>query len=226
MSGFASPQDGRPADAPAAKRRKPRTRHAVTYRSTSFVDRLDTRHHGLRAMVENLLRRRFPHAEIAQRVSEHFGVKVSRPSISRFWAAQVRPELGAETAAYRQAHAQARALLEEMKADPSLDAVQIAELMLAAQIFRDHSKLAEADILDLYKEQRERQKLELQSRELRLRERQAKRALAKTKTSKPAPGSARITDEAYQKILEIYGLNDEPEPAPAPAEPPPGAALP
>jgi hypothetical protein len=190
------------------------------YRSTMQIDRLDALHPGVRKLVVRLLRRRFNQREISREVKKRFGLKLTPSSISRFWLRDVQPAEEAEAAAYRQAHAQARALLEEMKADPTLDAAQIAELMLAAQIFRDHSKLAEADILDLYKEQRERKKLELQGRALRLRERQAKKVLGKTKTSKPAPGSARITDEAYRKILEIYGLNDEPEPVPEQQPPP------
>ncbi len=207
MTRTASPQDARQPGPPSAKPPKRRLLNAGTYRSTSHIDRLDTRHRGLRAMVEGLLRRRFHHDEIAQRVSARFGVTISRPTISRFWAAQVRPEVQAEAAAYRQAHAQARALLEEMKADPTLDAAQIAELMLANQLVKDRMKLAEADIMDLYKEQRERKKLELQSRALRLREKQAKSVLGKLKTSKTTP---RLTDEAYRQIREIYGLNDEP----------------
>lgn len=198
---------------PTALRRRSPNR---LYRSTMQVDRLDARHPGVRKLVVNLLRRRFNQNDISREVKKRFGLKLTPASISRFWLRDVQPAEEAEAASYRQAHAQARALLAEMKADPSLDAAQIAEIMLANQLVKDRTKLAEADIMDLYREQRERQKLELQSRALRLRERQVKRALGKTKTSKPKPGGARITDEAYQKILEIYGLNDPPEPAPAP----------
>lgn len=100
-----------------------------------------------------------------------------------------------------------------MKADPSLDAAQIAELMLANQIVCDRMKLAEADIMDLYKEQRERKKLELQRKALLLRERQVKGVLAKTQKPKH---DTQLGPEAIAKIEEIYGLSHTPRPAPTP----------
>jgi len=163
-------------------------------------------------MVEGLLRRRIGQREISREVEKRFGLKISPSAISRFWRRDVRPEEEAEAAAYRQARGQARALLEEMKADPKLDAAQIAEIMLANQIVKDRMKLAEADILDLYREQRQRKKLELQRKALLLRERQAMKVLEKTKTSKR---SSQLGPELVEKIKEIYGLSSPPKPAPA-----------
>lgn len=132
-------------------------------------------------------------------------MRLSTHTLSRYFLTRIQPRENAEAEAYRQAHAQARALLEEMKADPSLDAAQIAELMLAAQIFRDRSKLGEADIMDLYKEQRERKKLDLQGKALRLREKQTKALLEEKKCPRQPPISRH---EMVDKIREIYGLND------------------
>lgn len=187
---------------PDARRRKAPDR---TYTSTGLVDRYQSRHPGVRALVEGLLRRRVGQREISLEVEKRFGLKISPSAISRFWRRDVRPEEEAEAAAYRQAHAQARALLEEMKADPNLDAAQIAEIMLANQIVQDRTKLGEADIMDLYREQRERKKLELQSKALRLREKQAKVVLEKLETSRHAPLSS---TEIVENIKEIYGLSN------------------
>ncbi len=194
---------------PDARRRKSPNR---SYTSTGLVDRYESRHPGVRAMVEGLLRRRIGQREISREVEKRFGLKISPSAISRFWRRDVRPEEEAEAAAYRQARGQARALLEEMKADPKLDAAQIAEIMLANQIVKDRMKLAEADILDLYREQRQRKKLELQRKALLLRERQAMKVLEKTKTSKR---SSQLGPELVEKIKEIYGLSSPPKPAPA-----------
>jgi hypothetical protein len=188
-----------------------RRRPDRTYRSTGLVDRYDAQHPGVRALVERLLRRRFNQEEISREVKKRFGLKLSRSAISRFWKRDVRPAEEAEAAAYRQARAQARALLQEMKADPSLDAAQIAELMLANQIVKDRTKLAETDIMELYKEQRERKKLELQSKALRLREKQAKAVLEKMKGRRQPEMTG---PELARKIHEIYGIHDTPQPAP------------
>lgn len=194
---------------------KGRGPYFYAYRSNSRVDRLDARHKGLRAFVEDLLRRRVCQGEITRRVRKRFGVRLSTHTLSRYFLTRIQPQENAEAEAYRQAHAQARALLEEMKADPSLDAAQIAELLLAAQIFRDRSKLAEADIMDLYREQRERRKLELQSKALRLREKQAKAVLEKMKGPRqPSLSGAELAG----KIREVYGLTG----TPAPNAPPQG----
>jgi hypothetical protein len=186
---------------------KGRGPYFYAYRSNSRVDRLEASHPGLRKFVEDLLRRRVRQGEIARRVRERFGARLSPHTLSRYFLTRIQPQENAEAEAYRQAHAQARALLEEMKADPSLDAAQIAELMLAAQIFRDRSKLAEADIMDLYKEQRERKKLEMQSKALRLREKQTKALLEKMRGPRQPPLSRH---ELTEKIREIYGLHDPP----------------
>ncbi len=188
----------------APRARKP---YFYAYRSNSRVDRLDARHQGVRTFVEDLLRRRVRQGEIARRVRKRFGVRLSTNTLSRYFLSRIQPQENAEAEAYRQAHAQARALLEEMKADPSLDAAQIAELMLAAQIFRDRSKLAEADIMDLYREQRERKKLELQSKALRLREKQTKAVIEKMKGPRRPPLSRH---EMVEKIRDIYGLTAVP----------------
>jgi hypothetical protein len=207
MSGNASRQ--KKEKAPAA--RGARKRYVYAYRSNSRVDRLEASHQGLRTFVEDLLRRRVCQGEIARRVRERFGVRLSTNTLSRYFLSRIQPRENAEAEAYRQAHAQARALLEEMKADPSLDAAQIAELMLATQIFRDQSKLAEADIMDLYREQRERKKLELQSKALRLREKQTKAVIEKMKGPRQPPLSHH---ELVDKIRDIYGIHDVPQPAP------------
>ena len=190
-------------------RTPPRARkpYFYAYRSNSRVDRLDALHKGLRAFVEDLLRKRVRQGEIARRVHERFGVRISTNTLSRYFLSRIQPQENAEADAYRQAHAQAHALLEEMKSDPSLDAAQIAELMLAAQIFRDRSKLAETDIMDLYREQRERKKLELQSKALLLREKQTKAVLEKMKGPRQPPLSRH---ELTEKIREIYGLTGAP----------------
>lgn len=210
MSRIAAREAGKEMTLPSAKGPRPR---AMTYKSTSRVDRLEARHPGVRALVEGLLRRRIGQREIAREVEKRFGLKISSSSICRYWAHTVRPQEEAEAEAYRQARGQARALLEEMKADPKLDAAQIAEIMLANQIVKDRMKLAEADILDLYREQRERKKLELQQKALLLRERQAMKVLEKMKTSKP---TTQLEPEVIGKMREIYGLSGSPGPADRP----------
>ena len=84
--------------------------------------------------------------------------------------------------------------------------------MLANQIVQDRTKLAEADIMDLYREQRERQKLELQHRALMLKEQQTRAVLEKMK------GSRKIAcrEEMVKEIREIYGLSEPPPAAEAP----------
>ncbi|MGE5325550.1 MAG: hypothetical protein ACM3NO_00815 [Deltaproteobacteria bacterium] len=192
--------------------RRRRRRHQQ-YRSTALVNVYEAKHPGLRVFIEELLRHRCSQEEISRRVKKRFGVSISRAAISRFYVTEIRPAEHAEAEAYRQARGQARALLEEMKADPKLDAAQIAELMLAQAIVRDRTKLAEADIMELYKEQRERKKLELQSKALRLREKQTKAVLAKAQK----PKEPELTGpELAAKIQEIYGLTDPP-PSPAAA---------
>jgi hypothetical protein len=173
------------------------------------VDRLEEKHPGLRALVVTLLRQRVRQGEIARQVHQQFGVKISTHTVSRFFAARIQPKEDAEDSAFRQAHAQARALIEEMKADPSLDAAKIAEIMLANQIVRDRTKLAEADIMDLYREQRERQKLELQHRALMLKEQQTRAVLKKLEGSRKP---RRSHEEMLKKIREIYGLSETPPP--------------
>ncbi|HET7840900.1 MAG TPA: hypothetical protein VFM21_04810 [Terriglobia bacterium] len=200
---------------PIAQEKLTRRRPNRAYRSTSSVDRLNARHPGVRAFVERRLRRRVGQRAISQEVKKRFGLALSASAISRFWRRDVRPAEDAEASDYRQAHAQARAILEEIHADPDLDASQIAELMLANAIVRDRSKLAEADIMDLYKEQRERKKLELQRKALRLRERQTVQILKKTKKPKY---DTQLPPEVLHQIRAIYGLND-PLPAADPAAP-------
>jgi hypothetical protein len=187
------------------KQRKPYVRN---YSSTSRINRLALQHPGIQDFIEGLLRRRLPRHEIAREIHKQFGVKISRSTVARYWEARVRPQEDAEAEAYRHARAQAKALLEEMKADPSLDAAQIAELMLANQIVKDRTKLAETDIMALYKEQRERRKLELQHKALQLREKQTKAVIEKINNSRR---SKMAEPEVVEKIREIYGLA---EPAP------------
>lgn len=193
-----------------------RKRPDSRYQTTGTVERYEAEHPGVRALVEELLRRRVSRDKISQEVKERFGLTLSQSAISRFWRRVVGPAEEAEAAAYRQAHAQARALIEEMKADPSLDAAQIAELMLAQAIVRDRSKLAETDIMALYKEQRERKKLEIQSRALRLRENQVKAAIAEPEGPKP---EKQLSPEVIQKIREIYGLRMPTPPMPSALSP-------
>lgn len=186
------------------ERSNPQRQRNYAYRSSSRVDRLDEDHPGIRNVVETLLRQRVRQGEIARQVYEQFGVRISTNSLSRFFMARIQPKEDAEAAAFRQAHAQARALIEEMKADPSLDAAQIAEIMLANQIVQDRTKLAEADIMDLYREQRERRKLELQHRALLLKEEQTRAVLEKMKEGR---NSRAAQGQTVKKIREIYGLS-------------------
>jgi hypothetical protein len=199
------PKSYRPPPLPPGRVRRSPNR---VYRSTGLVDRYEARHPGVRALVEDLLRRRIGQREISREVKKQFGLKLSASAISRFWMRDVRPAEEAEAAAYRHARAQVRALLEEMKADPKLDAAQIAELMLASQIVKDRTKLGEADIMDLYKEQRERRKLELQTKALALREKHTKAVLNKMN---PAREPRLSGPELVGKIREIYGLSNPPE---------------
>ncbi len=191
-----------------SKRQYPSHRLAYAYRSSSQVEQLDKNHPGIRALVETLLRKRVPQAEIVRQVYQQFGVSISVFSLSRFFRARIRPQEREEAAAFRKAHAQARALIEEMKADPSLDAAQIAEIMLANQIIHDRTKLAEADIMDLYREQRERRKLELQQKAYLLKEKQTLAVLEKLEKGKK---SHVLPEEVMANIKAIYGL---PEPSP------------
>jgi len=185
-----------------------RATHHCVYRSVSRVDRLEEEHPGARALIETLLRRHVRLSRIGRQVYQRFGVTVSDHSLSRYYAKRVEPQESAEADAYRQARAQARALIEEMKADPTLDASQIAELMLASQIVQNRSKLADADIMELYREQRERKKLELQRRALLLREKQTRAALERLKGRRKKPLSH---EEMVKALRGIYGLPDEPE---------------
>ena len=171
------------------------------------MDQPEARHPGLRALVENLLRRRVRQGEIARRVYKRFGARLSHQSLSTYFRSRIQPEEFAAAEAYRQAHAQARALLEEMKADPALDAAQIAELLLAQQIFKHRAKLGAADILDLYKAHRGRRKLQPQRQALRLREKQTKAVLKKISPPRQPPLSGA---ELAAKIEEIYGLSNPP----------------
>lgn len=199
---------------PLPKNKLTRRRRNRVYHSTMMIDRYNAEHPGLRRFVESLLRRRVDQHEVSRRVMKRFRLKLSHSAISRFWRRDVHPAEEAEATAYRQAHAQARALIEEMKADPSLDAAKIAEIMLASQIVRGRSKLAEADIMDLYREQRERKKLELQKRALRLRE---KRVIQTVRRAKKPESSEQLDPEVVRKIREIYGLTPHPPPATGPA---------
>ncbi len=210
--GYRDPSNGRDGDPPQddkqrsrRKRRYPHHRRNYAYRSSSRVDRLEENHPGVRALVETLLRKRVRQGEICRQVHQQFGVTISRDSLSRFFMARIQPKEDEEAAAFRQAHAQARALIEEMKADPALDAAQIAEIMLANQIVQDRTKLAEADIMDLYREQRERRKLELQQRALILKEKQTRAVLEKLKGRKKSRPSHQ---EMMRRIGEIYGLSE------------------
>jgi hypothetical protein len=199
----------RPKLGPGRKGRYPHHRHNYSYRSSSRVDRLEENHPGVRALVESLLRKRVRQGEIVRQVHQQFGVRISRNSLSRFFMTRIQPKEDAEDSAFREAHAQARALIEEMKADPSLDAAKIAEIMLASQIVQDRTKLAEADIMDLYREQRERQKLELQHRALVLKEEQTRAVLKKLEGSRKP---RRSHEEMLKKIRGIYGLSESPSP--------------
>ena len=195
--------------APGKKGSTPRRRRAYAYCSSSRVDRLEEKHPGLRRLVVALLRQRVRQCEIARQVQQQFGVRISTMTLSRFFKARIRPKEDAEDSAFRQAHAQARALIEEMKADPSLDAAKIAEIMLANQIVQDRTKLGEADIMDLYREQRERQKLELQHRALVLKEEQTRAVLKKLEGSRKP---RRSHEEMLKDIRGIYGLSESPPP--------------
>jgi hypothetical protein len=168
---------------------------------------MEEKHPGMRALVETLLRKRVRQGEIARQVYREFGVRISTATLSRFFMARIQPQEHEEATAFRQAHAQARALIEEMKADPSLDAAQITEIMLANQIVQDRTKLAEADIMDLYREQRERRKLELQQRALLLKEKQTLAVLEKLKDRKKSRPSR---EDMMSEIAKIYGLADPP----------------
>lgn len=126
---------------------------AATYRPTR-IEQLQAVHPELRSLVEEWMRQRRPFQEIAREIEERFGVKIAPSSVYRHWERRIRPEQQAEATAFREAHAEAKALLQEMKADPTLDATRIAEIMLANQIIKDRLKLAEVDIMKLYQEQR------------------------------------------------------------------------
>ena len=202
-----------PKLAPGKTGRYPRHRNNYAYRSSSRVDRLEENHPGVRPLVETLLRRRVRQGEIARQVYRQFGVKISPNSLSRFFLTRIQPQENAEASAFREAHAQARALIAEMKVDPTLDAAQIAEIMLANQIVQSRTKLAEADIMDLYREQRERRKIELQHRTLLLKEKQTRAVLEKLKGSRKARGSH---EEMVEKIRGIYGLSEPAAAAEAP----------
>jgi len=209
---YRDPSVGRRGDLPQDNKKRTRKHHApnyYVYRSTSRVDLLEADHPGVRALVESLLRRRVRQTEISRQVFKRFGVRLSGKSLSHYYVSRIQPQEYEEAAAFRQAHAQARALIEEMKADPSLDAAQIAEIMLANQIVQDRSKLAEADIMDLYREQRERRKLELQHRALLLKEKQTRAVLEKLKGRQK---SRVLPEQLVREIREIYGLS-EPSPA-------------
>jgi hypothetical protein len=184
-----------------------RATHSYVYRSASAVDRLEEEHPGARALIETLLRRHVRQCEISRQLYQRFGVTISGHSLSRYYAKRVEPQESAEADAYRQAHAQARALIEEMKADPTLDAAQIAELMLASQIVQNRTKLADADIMELYREQREIQKLKLEQRALALKEKQTRAALEKMKGRRR---SRHLTEETLKEIRGVYGLSDRP----------------
>jgi len=183
----------------------------------SIILQLEEKHPGLRAMVEDLLRHRHSYTDIVRQVEERSGIKISLKAVHYFWTTFVGPQERAEAEAFCGARAQVKALLEEVKADPTLDATRIIELLLTNQIVRDRLKLGEADIMALYREQREREKLELQRRALSLREKQVKKMLAAA-PQPPGPGQKPLhpsgfrqpPSELLQKVREIYGLSEPP----------------
>lgn len=181
-----------------------------TYRK-SRIEKLQAKHPGLRPLVEDLLHRRCAFQEISQAVKRRFGVALPTSSIQRFWMRVIKRQEEKEAEAYRQARAQTKALLAEMKADPDLTATQIAEVMLANQIVKDRLKLGEADIMALYREQREREKLDLQRRAFEMREKEAKRLLeAERKKARSERKLREDPDALRRKIDEIYGISEQP----------------
>jgi hypothetical protein len=188
---------------------------------------LDERYPGLRALVEDLLRRRHTIGGIIRQIKDRCGVRLSHTSVRDFWKVFVVPQERAEADALCGARAQVKALLEEVKADPKLDATKIVELLLTNQIVRDRLKLGETDIMALYREQREREKLELQRRALSLREKEVKKTVAATSwrdklAATPQAGGTQQASEALRQIREIYGLSEPPEasnPARQPSSP-------
>ncbi len=103
-------------------------------------------------------------------------MKLAPTCVFRYWQRRLKPQVEAEAEAFRLARAQTKALLEEIKADPSIEATEIAEVLLVNQIIKDRLKLGEVDIMRLYREQRERvaldheaEKIELQRKALELK---------------------------------------------------------
>jgi hypothetical protein len=174
--GLGGPNPGK-EPLPAMKRSRPNRYH------TSLLDQLELRHRGLCAFIGKLLRRRIKQAEIIRRVKKRFGIHLSEHVVSRFWLHRVLPRERAEEATRRQAIGLARALMEIMQADPTLDADRIADMLLANRMLLNRARLDQVDIMDLFREQRERAKFALEEKALRIEEMQAQCLLESARNS-------------------------------------------
>ncbi len=180
---------------------------ATNYRATR-VEQLQKDHPALRPLVEKRLRQRRLTREIADEIRKRFGVKIAATSVWRFWTLRLQPQEEAEVLEFRRSLGLAAAILQEMKADPTLDATKIAEVLLAAQLVKDRVKLADVDIMQLYRQQREFKKIELQGQPL---QQKGKKAKKNEDAAQEARARHKPFDrhEAFKQISAVIGVGAE-----------------
>jgi hypothetical protein len=132
----------------------------LLYRASTII-KLDRKHPGLRALVDERMRQRIPHVEVRKEILERYGERVSRAVLSNYWQRQAGPEELEIRAAYKQARGLAETLIEEAQQHPGSDAWKIVTALIEGYIFNERSKLGEADVMDLVTEQRRRKELEI-----------------------------------------------------------------
>lgn len=151
--------------------------------------------------------------KIARQIQERFAVKIAPSSLWRYWALRVRPREQAEREAFCEAKAQAKWLIDEMRADPTLDATTIAEIMLANQMVKDRLKLGGVDIMRLYEEHRALRELKHKGEQIDLKRAQLGLEPGQGKelaSGEPQPPGRRrkgpTRSQILKKISEVVSL--------------------
>jgi hypothetical protein len=155
-----APAGGRRGDPLETRGHHNRPVAKLLYRASTII-KLDRKHPGLRALVDERMRQRIPHVQVRKEILERYGERVTASVLSNYWQRQAGPEELEIRAAYKQAHGVAEALLEEAEKHPGSDAWKIVSALIEAYIFNERQKLGEADVMELVTEQRRRKELEI-----------------------------------------------------------------
>jgi len=163
-------------------------------------------------------------ADLSSAVQERFGIRIAASTLQSYYARRFKPETDAEIEAYRRARAEAHAWIEEMHADPNVDATRIAEVALARQIVAQSGQLEQVDIMQLLQEQRKRQALELRREALEQERQRLQLEINKLQKQQEQVRSLVSTEEnernereVIRRIREIYGLFEDRAAAAVPA---------